>query len=138
MTVTLWIKQAGKKSALTQTPLALPENTGTLRQMIEHIAGTNAAAYNAKAADSDLIRYLLQDEIESQAATGKVGFGRRYGQADADPHESVQAALLAFTDGLYRVFVDEAEVLALDEAIPLREGSSVAFIRLVFLAGSLW
>ena len=110
----------------------------TLAGLIKLIATENVKSYNAKRPDSDFVRLLTQEGIDAQAVTGKVGFGRRFGAKDAHPQKAVEATLLAFSDGLYRAFIDEREILVLDEELLLHEGSKIAFIRLTFLSGGMW
>jgi len=132
------IKAAGQKKHLASIPLDVPESPLTLRQFVEQIVADNVKAFNAKKVDSDLVRYLTQDAIDEQALTGKVGFDRRYGSREADARESVEAALLAYADGLYRVFVDDREITGLDETIQFHEASTVTFIRLTLLSSTIF
>jgi hypothetical protein len=53
----------------------------------------------------------------------------------ADPDVAVAAAIQAFEDRLYYVFVDDAQGEQLDQPVRLRPGSSVTFLRLVPLVG---
>lgn len=138
MKVLVTIKAAGKKKHLASIPLDVPESSLTLRQFVQQIVTDNVRAFNAKKVDSDFARYLTQDAIDEQALTGKVGFDRRYGSREADAAESVEAALLAYADGLYRVFVDDRETTSLDETIQSREVSTVTFIRLTMLSGTMF
>ncbi len=132
------IKAAGQKKHLASIPLDVPESPLTLKQFVEQIVTDNVRAFNAKKVDSDLVRYLTQDAIDEQVLTGKMGFGRRLGSKDADAQESVEAALLAYADGLYRVFVDDREITGLDETIQFHEASTVTFIRLTMLSGAIF
>lgn len=47
----------------------------------------------------------------------------------------VHAALEAFEDGLYFVFIDDRQIETLDERVTVGAGSRVRFLRLVALAG---
>lgn len=138
MRVLVIVKAAGKKKHLASIPLDVPESPLTLRQFVETIVTDNVRAFNAKKVDSDFVGYLTQNAIEEQASTGRVGFGRRFGSKDADVGQSVEAALLAYTDGLYRVFVDDGEITSLDETIQFHEESTVTFIRLTMLSGTMF
>ncbi|HWQ78270.1 MAG TPA: hypothetical protein VN381_05605 [Anaerovoracaceae bacterium] len=139
MRVYVSIKQAGKKKGiLSDLPFEVSDAVITLADFITLIVNENVKGYNAKKPDADFVRLLTQENIDEQAGTGKVAFGRRFGIKDAHPEKAVAAALSAFSDGLYRVFLDEQEILALDENLPLREGGKFAFIRLVFLSGRMW
>jgi len=49
--------------------------------------------------------------------------------------DAVAAALLAFDDGLFKVFVAERELTGDGAALPVTEGAALLFLRLVPLAG---
>lgn len=133
------IKRAGdRRHCLARTPFELPDAALTLQQLIECVVTSNVTDYNSKRVDADFVRYLTQPDIDDQLTVGKVGFGRRFASVSVDASDAVDAARQAFLDGLYRVFVDDAEVRDLDENLPLHEGSLIAFVRLTFLAGRLW
>ncbi len=138
MTIQVLIKQAGKRKQLAYAPLDIQESPNALGALIEQIVQKEVRRYNSKPTDADIVRYLVKEEIDAQSPDGKIGFGRRFGQKKVDAAKAADAALLAFTDGLYRVFIDDKEIQTLEESIELTEGSIVAFIRLTFLAGRMW
>ena len=139
MNIFVSVKQAGKKKAyLSDLCYEIPGSPLTLIDLIRLIVTERVKAYNAKTPDSDIVALLTQEDIAEQAQTGKVGFGRRFNSINADPQKAVDAAVLAFTDGLYRVFINEQEVENLDEHLEIYEGSKIAFIRLTFLSGRMW
>ncbi len=49
--------------------------------------------------------------------------------------DAVDAALLAFGDGLFKVFVGERELTDDGAALPVTDGAALLFLRLVPLAG---
>jgi hypothetical protein len=49
--------------------------------------------------------------------------------------DAVDAALLAFCDGLFKVFVGERELTDDGPALPVTDGAALLFLRLVPLAG---
>ena len=139
MRIYISIKQAGKKKGvLSDLPFEVPDPLITLAVLLKLIVIENVKNYNAKKPDSDFVALLTQESIDAQAAAGKVGFGRRFGIKDADLEKAVETAFLAFRDGLYRVFLDDQEILNLDDGLLLHEGSKIAFIRLTFLSGRMW
>ena len=139
MKIYVSVKQVGKKKAyLSDLCYEAPVSSLTLTDLIRLIVTERVKEYNAKKPDSDIVALLTQEDINAQAQTGKVGFGRRLNNKNADPQKAVDAALLAFTDGLYRVFIDEQEIETLDKHLEIYEGSKIAFIRLTFLSGRLW
>jgi len=139
MNVFVSVKQVGKKKAyLSNLCYEVPGSPLTLTDLIQLIVTERVKAYNAKTPDSDIVALLTQEDIDSQLQTGKVGFGRRLSNKSANLQKAVDAALLAFSDGLYRVFIDEKEIVNLDEHLEIRQDSKIAFIRLTFLSGRMW
>jgi hypothetical protein len=116
---------------------AVPGGTDSAEKLIEYLVRENVRAYNAKTVDAPFFKYLSQQELEDGEHTGKIVFGDRRDKRSQDEEEAVRNALLCFTDGLYRVLVNETEAPPGDP-ISLREGDTVTFIRLVMLAGRRW
>ncbi|MDR1923221.1 MAG: hypothetical protein LBQ66_02510, partial [Planctomycetaceae bacterium] len=77
-------------------------------------------------------------DLELAAATGKIGFDAKYNNKTQDPNQAVNTALLAFEDGLFRVFLDESELESLDTELTLSNSNTLTFIRLTMLAGRSW
>ena len=133
------IKQAGKRKAyITKKELVLNNVPSNLRELITEIVRINVTAYNNKKPEPLLIQYLAPDQIENQAQTGKVGFGDRRNDKQADVNQAIQTAILAFEDGIYRVFSGKNEVSSLNDQLVLKEGDLLTFIRLTMLAGRMW
>jgi len=60
------------------------------------------------------------------------------GEADEEKIKNAREnALRSFDDGLFRIFINDEEVLA-DSKILLNENDSLTFLRLTMLAGRLW
>ena len=55
--------------------------------------------------------------------------------ATVSVEEATRTALLAFTDGLYQVFIDDDQIEELDQRVRVRHRSRLTFLRLVALAG---
>lgn len=139
MKVYVSIKQAGKRKAyITQKALVIPGAISSLRELIAGIVRLNVTEYNNKPVEPLLIKYLSPDVIENQAETGKIGFGERRSHERSDPEKAIATAILAFEDGIYRVFIGEDEVSSLDEPLALKEDDSLTFIRLTMLSGRMW
>ena len=139
MKILVQMKAAGRKRpALENVPYELPDCTATLRELLTALVDMEVKRYNEKGTDVQMIPYLTKEEVEDQAASGKVGFGRIYSEKKADPVKAAENALQCFEDGLVRVFLEDQELTGLDEAICLKEGSRLTLIRLTFLAGRLW
>lgn len=136
MTILVNVKQLGKKrNKISEMPFFLENEPHSLRELITESVRTCVTAYNgrinAEAAP------LTDDAITAMSELGKIAFGMSEG-TPADIAKAVDDAILAFEDGLYRVFLGENELTELDGCIELNENSSVTFIRLVMLAGRMW
>jgi hypothetical protein len=151
MQVFVRVKSIGKrKPALTEVPYALPDNISTLRELLTAVVEREVARYNGKEAETAelteaagmaetlLLPFLTEAQIEDQSATGKVGFGRIYSNKKADVGKAVFAAVQGFEDGLFRVMVNDTEASELDVPLDVKAGDVLTFIRLTFLAGRLW
>lgn len=81
---------------------------------------------------------LSKEEIGQQAALGRVRFSESYQENMGDLEQAVQVMLQDFKDGLFRVYLNGKECLALEEKLDIKDGDEVALIRLVMLAGRMW
>lgn len=139
MQIYLNVKQVGKRRpALAQKPYTIPDATATLRALLTELVRQEVAAYNAKGEDTNLIALFTPQQLEDQAAAGKVGFDRVYGNRKADETQATANALQCFADGLVRVFQNEEERTDLDAPMPIVNGDVFTMIRLTFLAGRMW
>jgi hypothetical protein len=133
-------KQAGKKKdVIARTEYFLEEDPKTLREFISAIVSKNVKEFNEKTGKENILGFLTQEDIDNHATqTGKVGFGQLYSDQKADVNKSVENAIICFTDGIYKVFIDEQEIEDLDATINISPESSVIFIKLTMLAGRMW
>lgn len=111
-----------------------------LRDLIEHVARREVAAFEERQEARRLDRVLSPGQIDEGAARGKVDPAGRdpdLGPAPkVDADSAVAVALEAFVDGLYLVAIDGLEYRDLDAIVHLQPDSRVTFIRLTFLAGA--
>ncbi|MBE6890150.1 MAG: hypothetical protein E7485_09075 [Ruminococcaceae bacterium] len=136
MTILVNVKQLGKKrNKISEMPFFLENEPCTLRELITESVRTCVTAYNARL--NKEAKPLSEDDISAMSELGKIAFGLSEGAA-ADLGKATEDAILAFEDGLYRIFLGEQELTELDGSIELNENSSVTFIRLVMLAGRMW
>lgn len=123
--------------------LALPAGEATARQLIEAAVAAEVAAFQARAEEASLVRVLTKKSLDADLARGAVRMGGPRDEADpagGEPREirvadAVAAALLAFEDGLFKVFVGERELTGDGAALPVTDGAALLFLRLVALAG---
>jgi len=139
MKIVVTVKSVGKKKAyLTQKEWELLDEPTTLRELITAVVRKNVQDFNNKEVEVPLMNYLTKSDIEQQSVTGKVGFGAHYNESKADVTEAISAAIQAFEDGLYKVYVREEEMEKLDIPLQCQDGDVVAFIKLTMLAGRMW
>lgn len=139
MKVYITVKSIGKrKNHLDRKEWQLTEAPETLKAFLTDLVTINVKEFNERQTDVPFVFYLTKSEVELQAASGKVGFGTIYNERKADAEEATHAALLAFEDGLYKMFINDNEVESLEESLALQEGDDIALIRFTLLAGRLW
>jgi hypothetical protein len=107
----------------------------TLREFIERVVRAEVAAFAERQAERRLVHFLSEQQIDEQAARGRVDFGGRDLDQQADVEESVGVALESFEDGVYLVLIDGYQHESLDEQVNVGTDSHVTFLRLVPLAG---
>jgi hypothetical protein len=114
--------------------LALPPGAVSARQIIEAAVAAEVAAHEARAGEASLVRVLTAKSLLDDLGRGAVRMGDVVSAGPVDIAAAAGAALLAFDDGIFKVFVGDREV---DPAAPvdLTDGASVLFLRLVPLAG---
>lgn len=139
MDIYVSVKSAGKRKAfLDKKPYTVSNDILTLKDLITDIVKIEVSSYNSKNQGESLVNFLTESEIAEQKTIGKVGFGRIYSDKKADEEEAIENALRCFEDGLFKAFKNDDELCSLDEEINLKENDVLTFIRLAFLAGSLW
>ena len=57
-----------------------------------------------------MLKYLTGEEMEDKAAAGKVGFEANYNGRPAAEAEDIINALQSYEDGIFRIFLDDAEL----------------------------
>ena len=139
MQIYIQMKAAGKRRpVLNDVPYELPDEVKTLRDFLTALVELEVKRYEQKGTDVQVIPFLTKEDVEEQAAAGKVGVGRIYSEQKADPAKAVENALQCYEDGLVRVFRGDRELAGLDTPVCLEEGDRFTLIRLTFLAGRLW
>lgn len=139
MEVQVTVKSVGKrKPMLERLPLRLEGEVQSLRSLLGELVAHQLRQRLERQDELKLLRFMLPEEIEARGAAGKVGFGAMYNDALPDTAQAIATAILAFEDGLYRVFIDGVEATALDAPLQLDEGAELTLIRLTMLAGRMW
>lgn len=109
----------------------------TLADVIEKVVRYEVQAFRKRQSDRQFMRALTAAEIETGTEKGKVTMGAsEVGIQHVDEDQAVQAALVAFEDGLYLVVIDEQQFHCLDQSVYLTDDSRLTFIRLTMLSGA--
>ena len=139
MQIYINMKAAGsRKPALVKTPYEIPDSVSTVKELLKSLVEIEVERYNQRNADDTFIKYLTEAQIEEQAETGKVGFGKVYSEKKPNLEKSVENALQCYQDGLVRVFRNGQELKQLEETVHFEPGDEITLIRLTFLAGRMW
>ena len=136
-TLTLEAKQMGRRAALVPSwTLTLEYDTNlTLRDLITRVVIEEVNAFKQRQRDAKFVRVLTEGQIEEGEEVGKIEAGGREYQQDINPAEAIQTALQGFEDGLYYVFINDQQIMALSDSIAFQPQLEVLFLRLVALAG---
>lgn len=127
-----------RKSPLAKTLYEIPDSVSTVGELLKSLVEIEVERYNQKNADGMLVNFLTMTQIEEQAMSGKVGFGRVYSDKKQDLEKAVENALQCYQDGLVRVFRNEQELERLEETVHFESGDEITLIRLTFLSGRMW
>ena len=141
MKLTISAKQLGRKNALIAKKIIEVDYIGnepTLQALIQAVVIQQVSEFNSKPLEKNILPFLDQETIETNASAGKLGFGAIYKDRKADPDTAVKTAFQAFEDGLFVVFAGEEEWTGLDQKMAVTEETIISFVRLTFLAGSYW
>jgi hypothetical protein len=149
MTFSIEAKMIGKRSPL-QAPwqMMLPstilpgqsskaQRPFRLRDLIAFIVQNEVHAFHQRR----LLRVLGPQEIADAAPGGKIVISGAFDSVSPYPEQKIDeqtalaAALQAFEDGLYFVFLDGIQYGSLEDEVRIEPGSLVTFIRLVALVG---
>lgn len=133
------VKQVGKrKCSIEKMPVDFPTPPASVQELIEAVVCWQVKEYNERLQQSEMLKYLTSEEMEDKAATGKVGFEANYNGRPAAEAEDIINALQSYEDGIFRIFLDDAELGELSSSVQLKEESTLTFIRLAMLSGRLW
>ncbi|SEW51899.1 hypothetical protein [Chitinophaga arvensicola] len=141
MQITISVKQPGRKYALIDRQLLEVDDitdSPSLRELLQAVVKQQVAAYNDKPLEKNLLPFLSAEQTDDRLATGKAGFGSIYNEHKADAVKAQETALQAFEDGLFAVFINDEEMKHLPDKISLNNDTVITFVRLTFLAGSIW
>lgn len=139
MIIKVNVKQLGKKrNKFNAVDFVLQNKPDTLKELINETVSTCVDDYNRRIDNGENVNPLTEDTIADMSEIGKISFGINYNGKYADKQQALETALLAFEDGLFKVFISDNPIEWLDEKIHLTENDTVTFIRLTMLSGTYW
>jgi hypothetical protein len=113
----------------------VPTVLESLRDLLAVLVRHELASYERRRAASKALRVLTPADLARGVDTGRYGAQARAVPAPPSEPRAVERACEAFTDGLFFVFVDDAQVEDLDAPLTLSDDSTLRLVRLVALAG---
>lgn len=141
LTLTIETKVVGQSRAkiapwqVTLASRVAPGETLSVRDLLIDIVTLEVEAFRERQEQRRLTAMLAPEEIARAAERGKVGMGGHNLMQSVSVSDAISAALQAFEDHLYYIFMDGQQLLSLDEEITVRQGGRLLFVRLVALIG---
>ena len=138
------IKNMGKKGRrIKPVPFEYEKCPETAEELIEDTVRTMVELFieRQKLSQSGAVPDPISEEnIKSMAEIGKIAFGYIYNDKEPEIDKAIDTALLAFEDGMVRLFINGVEAEYKEDGTPisLSEGDEVTFVRLAMLAGRMW
>ena len=137
MEILVNIKQLGaKRDKIKAVPFFLDGHPQTVRELIAAAVRTCVSAYEKRGEIGE--HPLTPEQIAQMEEIGKISFGVHYNDAKIDTEKAIADAMLAYEDGLVRIFIGTQQLGEADSAVDLHEHDEVTFLRLTFLAGRMW
>ena len=135
MRVFVNMKQIGKrKNVIDKKQYEIADNIVLVSDLIREFVSICIKDFNQE----KIIDYLLEQDIKDNADVGKIGFNDRENKNRQDVGKAIENAIQSYEDGIYRIFLNDEEVGALNDSINLREDDTITFIRLTMLAGAMF
>lgn len=106
-----------------------------LRDLIHHVVEKEVEAFRERQQERRLVRVMSSQDITQGERNGKIDPGGRDLNQIVNVEDAIAAALQAFEDGLYFVFIDDIQQTNLDAEIFPKTNSKVVFLRLTALTG---
>ena len=140
MQLSFTLKSLGKKKAFIKDVginIDISTNT-TIKELFLKVVSQQVEEFNKRKEKSNLLVYLNEGMLNQVGKTGSVKFNEQYNTALADEKKAKETVLLAFEDGLIALFINDHQMEDINQTITLKDNDSITFIRLTFLAGSIW
>lgn len=137
MHLTVQAKTVGRKGwSMAPLEIELPGAAETVRDLLEAIVCQQVDAFVQRKQDAKLLRALTEREVAEGAEAGKIATGEQ--EPDhrmPDPRKAIEAAVTAFEDGFYYIFVNDAQIERLNQPLAPAAETKVLFLRLTPLVG---
>ena len=147
-------KQIGKnRKKISSVPMTFEKIPSNMKELIEYTVTIMVESFNdrvKKGSDETNQSPISAEQLDAMADIGRVSFGFIYNEKEQDVSKAVDTAIMAYIDGLVRVFIngeladvpDRDGVIEITDleryTLDLTEGDEIAFIRLAMLAGRMW
>ena len=96
MRIYINMKQAGsRRNVLAKKPYEIPDDISSLQELLEALVRSEVQAYRERQENGEVLQMLGAEEIQAQAETGKVSFGRIYSDKKIDEEKAVNNAWYA-------------------------------------------
>ena len=137
MQIYIQVKQLGKRKASIEAQKFIIEDPLFTVHDLLYDKFNHRAIGNIDG-EPTLLNYLSLTQIENQSPSGKISFNLDYRQQKQDIQSAFDNVIMAFNDGLFRIFLNDNELSSLEEKIKLQENDKLTFIRLTMLSGRIW
>ena len=129
-------KVVGRRGTLASWEIQEPCDAALLRHLIAALVEREVRAFRERQEERKLARVLTGEEILTAAESGRIHMGGDDLAQTVDTATAVEAALTAFRDGLYFVFIDDVQTREPGRSRALTNpGSQLLFLRLTPLVG---
>lgn len=139
MKIKINIKKISKRNNLIQSIIYdYPICPDTVNILIEETVKLCVKEYEDRQENSEMIKVLTMHDIEDSSLSGKVSFGRNYGDNKPNLVKAVTNAKQSFQDGIVAIFIDGLQMKNLEDNISLCENSEITFVKMTMLSGRMW
>lgn len=137
MNLRVRVKQLGsRRDKIGEIMFPVENNPTTVRELIGECVTTSVNVFNDHLKNSGGV--LSDSRIEAMSEAGKIAFGIGFNNKKQDIRKALETAYQGYTDGLFRIFIDDIEAGEIDDRISVTEENVVTFIKLTMLAGRMW
>jgi len=108
----------------------------TVRDLLGTIVREQVDAFRNRKQEAKVLRILTERDLAEGLEVGRITSGdQKPDDRVPDTQRAIEAALTAFEDGFYYMFVNETQMERLDQVVDQGELTDVLFVRLTPLAG---